>query len=167
VNATQENWRPVPGYEGMYEVSDLGRIRNARRGNILALDVIKIGYPVAQLCKAGTRSRFPVHRLVLTAFVGPKPDGMVARHLNGDKLDNRLSNLQWGTYTENAEDALTHGVQFPACRDACKHGHPYTPENTRMRTQGKCTFRICRTCEREYSRAAEERKRMRRSVWRR
>lgn len=50
------------------------------------------------------------HRLILEAFVGLRPAGMVCRHLNGDPADNRIENLQWGTYHENAEDARKHGT---------------------------------------------------------
>ena len=53
---------------------------------------------------------FLVHRLVLAAFHGPCPEGMQARHLNGDKLDNRAENLAWGTPSENAADKIRHGT---------------------------------------------------------
>jgi len=58
------------------------------------------------------RKQFMAHTLVLTAFVGPRPDGMITRHFpNADRTDNRLCNLQWGTRLENKADELVHGTR--------------------------------------------------------
>ena len=58
----------------------------------------------------GVQVTRPVHRLVLEAFVGPRPRNMQCRHLNGDPMDNRLANLKWGTIQENTEDKRRHGT---------------------------------------------------------
>lgn len=55
------------------------------------------------------RRNYPVHRLILEAFVGPRPEGMECRHLNGNSFDNRIDNLKWGTPAENTEDKKAHG----------------------------------------------------------
>ena len=65
------------------------------------------GYRVVHL--TGDKLAY-IHRLVLEAFVGPQPNGMECRHLNGARDDNRLSNLAWGTYAENNADRLRHGI---------------------------------------------------------
>ena len=119
-----EQWRDIPGYESQYQVSDQGRVRTLKRtlrsASVEALEnsVMKFGYEnhggrrQVTLCKHGKIKRFLVHRLVLLAFTGPAPeDKPVARHLNGDYLDNRPENLAWGTMQENANDAARHGTR--------------------------------------------------------
>lgn len=69
------------------------------------------GYPVIFFKYAGISLARPVHRLVLETFVGPRPVGMVACHANGDKQDNRLSNLRWDTQQNNVADTLVHGTR--------------------------------------------------------
>lgn len=119
MDATQpERWRPVAGYEGLYEVSDQGRVRGVERelisangqvrrwrGRILAHDFDRHGYPRIGLHVGGMTKRFLVHHLVLHAFVGSKPDGMEVRHLNDVRSDNRLANLVYGTRSQNMFDA--------------------------------------------------------------
>lgn len=100
-----ERWLPVKGFED-YEVSDLGRVRTLnykRTGKVKVLSpqATKGGYLQVLLYKDGKKKRFYVHRLVVIAFIGDIPKGMVVNHLNEDKLDNRLSNLEVVTQKEN------------------------------------------------------------------
>jgi len=103
-----ERWLPVVGFEGCYEVSDLGGVRSLTRdveflpgrvgvipGRVMKLYVAPLGYHTVQFCSNGKHTAHWVHRLVLAAFVGPLPDGLVVRHLNGDPIDNRLGNLTY------------------------------------------------------------------------
>lgn len=122
-----ETWRPIPGYDGLYEVSDNGKVRSWR---VQGSKVRKAerprflrqrprsgsGYPVVDLWYHGNGRQEYVHRLVLEAFRGPPPEGAVTRHLNGDRADNRLSNLKWGTERENEQDKIRHGTQARGSR---------------------------------------------------
>lgn len=121
----QEVWRPVVGYEGLYEVSDQGRVRSLDRwerngrgmplrlfkGKVLKSTPGSSGYLRVCLSKSGGLRHFTVHTLVLNAFVGPRPEGLQCRHLNGIQTDARLCNLAWGTIKENTNDRISHGKQ--------------------------------------------------------
>lgn len=88
---------------------------------------------------------------MLTAFVGPCPPGMMARHRNGNPADNRVENLRWGTQSENMLDAVEHGTHNNARKTHCKRGHPFNEANTMMLSSGS---RSCRTCHNARSRKA-------------
>jgi hypothetical protein len=105
----QEVWQPIQGYEGLYEVSDQGRVRSLRSGKLMKLSVANTGYMQLNLSGAPTRRIRHVHRLVLEAFVGPCPPGMEGCHANGIRSDNRLNNLRWDTRKGNMADAIAHG----------------------------------------------------------
>lgn len=126
-----ESWKPVVGYEGLYEVSDMGRVRSLdkpkipgmpgrgrRIGRVLILSPNSVGYLQATLSKNSKASRISVHKLVLEAFVCLRPKGKETRHLNGNQKDNLLSNLRWGTIEENRQDSRRHGT----LRVGCKNG---------------------------------------------
>ena len=102
-----ENWRDVPGYEGRYLVSDQGRVRSLLTGRVLQQMLNSRGYLQVSLHSKGQRI-FNTHRLVLHAFVGPKPRFGVSRHLDGIRTNNALSNLAWGTQKENIADKFRH-----------------------------------------------------------
>jgi hypothetical protein len=103
-----ELWQPVVGYEGLYEVSDQGRVR--RDGSIRKPCRAGNGYWMVTLSKDGSTKTFSVHGLVLTVFVGPRPKGKQCRHGDGNRANNALSNLSWGTRLENAADKELHGT---------------------------------------------------------
>ena len=149
---THERWLPVVGYEGLYEASDLGRIkslpRNTTRGGILKQSQGKDGRFRVHLTKHGKQPCFLVHRLVAAAFLGPRPEGMDdTRHLDGNPANNKAANLAYGTRADNMDDMVGHcrgnvSVTF------CPKGHEYTPENTYRRGNQ----RWCRECARENGR---------------
>lgn len=155
----QENWRPVPGYEGAYEVSDLGRVRSLPRiimrangipqkihGRMLKPYVAN-GYPTVRIAKGGDRGNGQtrlVHRLVAFAFLEPGPEGTEVCHIDGDKGNPRASNLYWGTRAENLADSIAHGTwnNQNVGKTHCIRGHEFTPANTYVWK----THRICRAC---------------------
>lgn len=112
---SDERWRPVPGFEGRYEVSSHGRVmtlttyRPHQTGLVLRPYKNKKGYQYVSFRTNGTRKSFAVHRLVLEAFAGPCPAGMQVAHGNGDPTDNRVENLRWATSVENHADRRRHG----------------------------------------------------------
>jgi len=101
-----ENWKPVLGYEGLYEVSDQGRVRN-NKGHILK-DRYKT--PMRYRCVVLHKKEKKVASLVLETFVSPRPHKMVVRHMNGNAQDDRLCNLTWGTQSDNILDKIRHGT---------------------------------------------------------
>lgn len=157
MNDEAERWLPVPGYEGVYEVSSLGRVRSLPRevddgrtrrrrlkGKILTLSTQTSGYLQVRLQAAGQHSAPLVHRLVLEAFVGPAPSGAEACHQNGNPHDNRVENLRWDTRRENVADAIRHGTHRGS-RTHCPRGHAYEGANVLVRADGS---RACRACAR-------------------
>lgn len=108
-----EEWRPIEGVGGYYryEISDAGRVRvSARmdsRGRSHESRLIRTfknkhnGYHYCNFRSDGKTRQFRVHRLVMEAFVGVRPDGLVTDHINHDKSDNRLENLRYVTQREN------------------------------------------------------------------
>lgn len=122
----EEIWKPIPGYEGAYEVSDQGRVKSLERcspritpqGTAGLRHVSErfmtgacddIGRWHVVLRKDRKSHAIRIHRLVLLAFVGPRPDGQIGMHLNGNPGDNRLENLAYGTNSRNQIDVLAHG----------------------------------------------------------
>lgn len=99
-----EEWRPIVGYEGLYEVSNLGRVRSFKWGReeIRKLHITKKGYLEVGLCKEGKQKMFKVHRLVAQAFI-PNPEGLpVINHRDENPKNNKVDNLEWCTYKYNS-----------------------------------------------------------------
>jgi hypothetical protein len=168
-DANAERWLPVVGYEGFYEVSDLGRVRSLPRvkrngcrmaGRILTLGRHKHGYPVANLWMDNRYQTRTVHTLMAEAFLGPAPDGTEVRHLDGDSAHCVLSNLTYGTHGDNMQDSLSHGTNDRAGRTHCPQDHAYDAENTAIGRRGDgSVFRVCRKCSRAAKLRYRERKR--------
>ncbi len=126
VNTVEETWRNIISYVSYYQVSNHGRVKSLDRlipnsvgkgcrlmpGRILKATGNKNGngYPQVMLSKGGKPKPFDIHRLVLEAFVGPCPDGMECRHLDGDRSNCHLDNLCWGTPSRNQRDREIHGT---------------------------------------------------------
>lgn len=106
-----ETWLAVVGYEGLYEVSSDGRIRNARTGRLKVYTYDKQKRrPFVGLWRNNKILIIYPHKAVLEAFVGPRPKGMEACHNNGDPCDNKATNLRWDTTRNNQLDRIKHGT---------------------------------------------------------
>lgn len=111
-----EVWKDIPGFDGLYQASPDGRIRSwkklggrkkskrATSPRMLTLSVNTRGYLTV------TERRYYVHRLILETFVGKRRPDQECRHLDGDKRNNNLNNLTWGTRRENIDDNHRLGV---------------------------------------------------------
>lgn len=138
IDMTNEVWRPVVGFDGRFEVSNFGRVKSLARVSIhtnqfgvrcdqavaekILTQTSNGKYPTVCLSVQGKCRAHAVHRLVLEAFVGPCPAGMLCRHFpDRDPYNNRLDNLQWGTPQENAADMRVHGTAFGRVKHTAEH----------------------------------------------
>lgn len=116
MNIHKEQWKNIAGWESYYQISDLGRLKSLKRSFVVKDRILKSctdlhGYLFAGLFKNGKRLACPkIHRLVLETFVGPRPIGMECRHIDGNKLNNNLLNLEWTTHRINELDKYKHGT---------------------------------------------------------
>lgn len=126
--AVAEEWRPVVGHEGDYEVSNLGNVRRLTYRGKDGTSFFYVApkpmapnhsgpYPYVGLSKDDKKVRRDIHRLVLEAFVGPCPEGMEAGHLNGNSRDARLANLAWVSKEENEAHKIAHGTKVAGERN--------------------------------------------------
>lgn len=152
-----EEWRPVVGWEGFYEVSSIARIRSLPRvltksngrlltipGRMLSPFPLPSGYLFVNLKRGNTGKLSRVHRLVAEAFI-PNPHELPqVLHWDDDRSNNRVENLRWGTDRENKADRLRNGRNPNFNKTHCKHGHEFTETNTYNRPDGR--GRECREC---------------------
>jgi len=113
-----ETWKEVPGYDGFYDVSDLGQVRSWKvpghegyrsKAPKPMTSAWRWGYLSVHIRHRGVSTSRPVHVLVLESFVGPRPEGHLGCHGDGDRSNCRLDNLYWGTHAQNMDDRERHG----------------------------------------------------------
>lgn len=164
----EEEWRPVVGWEGLYEVSNLGGVRSLDRivnhgrgltrvykGRNRKVYVGKTGYLAVGLSNDGKSITSNVHRMIAEAFI-PNPERHpYVRHLNDEKTDNRIENLAWGTPSDNSQDALRNGVHRNQNTEktSCKRGHELIGENLHVTSKGS---RVCKECQKMHQVANRE-----------
>jgi hypothetical protein len=168
-NICPEQWLPIEGFDG-YEVSNFGRVRSVdrlvkyangrdcrRRGQVLKPAVVGSGYLQVSL---GSNACRRIHILVAEAFIGPRPNGMVVCHNDGERMNNSVANLRYDTPSANIVDQVKHGTHALGSRTHCKWGHELTPENVYPREWRRKdgTIGIVRQCLAcHYRRVAERR----------
>lgn len=154
---SEEVWRAIAGYEGLYEVSTAGRIRSldrivvtggrrSRRKGVVLRGTTSGGYLQIRLCCDGVRTRRSIHHVVAEAFIGPRPPGMWVLHNDDNRLNNAASNLRYGTPRENSQDAILNGKNHFVALEECAKGHPFDELNTRYVRKGTGTRRECKAC---------------------
>jgi hypothetical protein len=171
-----ERWLPIPGLEGRYEVSDLGRVRSldqhfssqagnsfVRRGRVLKANPAgNTGYLGVSLPEPAARSGWrlrSVHSLVALAFLGPRPEGKEVRHLDGVKTNCALSNLAYGTGIDNEADKRRYGtVHEKSQRTVCPLDHRLESPNLVLGAL-KRGHRNCMACARGRSNVSHAAKR--------
>jgi len=115
-----EIWKDIPGYEGKYQVSNLGNVKSmnymhTKKEHILIKSVQPTGYHTVTFCKNGKAKQYLVHRIVYQTFAGEIPEGMQVNHIDENKLNNNIDNLNlmtpkencnWGTHIERCSKGM-------------------------------------------------------------
>lgn len=109
----QEEWRDVVGFEGVYQVSNLGRVKRIKKGKntevgkILKPRLTRTGYELIRICKNGVPLATTMHRIVAQAFI-PNPENKPeVDHIDGNRQNNHADNLRWNTVKENRNNPIT------------------------------------------------------------
>lgn len=149
-----ERWKDIPGYEGRYFISDHGRVKSVRyvksrkeyTTRYLKLRPGKKGHlRVSLLVDGVAHEHRVVHQLVLEAFVGPRPLGAHGLHWDDNPENNHVSNLRWGTGSENMYDRVRNGKHQMSSKEVCKRGHPLKGNNLYASPEPNAS-RQCRSC---------------------
>lgn len=115
----KEIWKDIKGYEGLYKISNLGKIKSLSRPrnkyqfieeHILKTRLTHRGYELVSLSKDGKLKSFYVHRLVAQTFIENPEKKSCVNHINGIKIDNQVNNLEWCSYSENMNHAYGTGL---------------------------------------------------------
>lgn len=118
----EEIWKPIKGYEGLYEISSLGRVKSLeryvvfkgvkhlRKERVLKSGKNQYGYLYVVICNNNINKHKLIHRLVAETFIPNEHNKRTINHINGIKTDNRIENLEWCTHKENIQKAWENGL---------------------------------------------------------
>ena len=110
-----ETWKDIKGFEGHYQVSSIGNVKNIRTNSPLKKCKENSGYYVVYLSKVGKSKRFFIHRLIAESFVENKENKPFVNHIDGNKENNDISNLEWVTTAENNSHSVRTGLNDCRC----------------------------------------------------
>lgn len=152
-----EEWRPVAGFEGYYETSNLGELKRLRvrltrsdgreawsKSGLIKGSPNGTGHVVVRLYSPERSINTQMHRIVCETFHGPAPEGKpFVLHWDDDPSNNRADNLRWGDLSDNQQDSVRNGTHVNTKKTHCKDNHPLSGENLRVTSSGR---RECVTC---------------------
>ncbi|EEW17383.1 NUMOD4 domain-containing protein [Corynebacterium jeikeium] len=166
-----EKWADVPGYEGFYRISTCGRIKSLRRElptrngqrhiapeTNLKQHLNVNGYPSVTLYRDRRGIRKQIHQLVLTTFVGECPAGMETLHADSVRTNPHLTNLSWGTSSDNNYDIVKAGNHWAVSKSHCLNGHELVNPNL-VKSTAKRGHRDCLACARARTKISHARNR--------
>ena len=160
-----ERWADIDGFTGKYWISTHGRVF-ARTRSFIGLKKTYVNNTYLRVTLTAPNSKIvthDIHVLIAKAFLGPPLPGQIALHNDGNPTNSVLSNIRWGTYSDNAKDRVKHGNNENANKTECKYGHPFTPENTTYdRGPNGERWRVCVACRRRRNAAGWQRRKARR-----
>ena len=132
-----EEWKDVKEYEGLYQVSNLGNFRKINKCNAtkLGYSIRKNGYKTVSLANDGTYITEYLHRLVAQAFIPNSENKPTVDHINRDRLDNRVENLRWATYSEQRSNQTSGETRIYATEIA-------TGNKTLFESQNDCARKL-------------------------
>lgn len=171
-----EQWKDIDGFEGMYQVSDLGRVRSLERtvkmvrngrqydmhhkGKLLSASVTKDGYATVQIFKDSKPHTYKVHRLVAKTFLSNKGNLPEVNHKDGDKENNRADNLEWCTRSNNMRHAYRNGLidkgnmSFNRKRVKRSDGMVFDSMTEAAKASGACLSNVSKCCKGELKHTA-------------
>lgn len=164
----EEVWKDIPGWDGCYQASDHGRVKSLSRfvqdkgilrrvpERILAFGSNGRGHLTVNLWKENRPSKYYVHELVALIFIGPRPEGLHVLHYDDDKLNNHVSNLRYGTQSDNQNDRVRNGNHHNANKVMCPFGHTLCEPNLVAASLRK-GIRACLACNRARARLRKPR----------
>lgn len=123
-----EIWIPIIDFEDYYEVSNLGNVRNRLTGKILVGDINSTGYRRVILYYNGQKKRYFVHKLVAIHFCDGYSEELIVNHIDGNKLNNESTNLEWVTRSENDIHAFNNNLRDIVNRKRVAKIHKVTNE---------------------------------------
>lgn len=154
-----ETWKDISGYEGLYQISNVGRVRSLITGKILKELNSTAGYLQVVLYKNRISKRMLIHRLVAESFIHTPEKKRTVNHKNGDKHDNSVNNLEWATHKENMRHAYATGLKINVGQKNNKRSIPVAQYDKNMRLiriypslneAGRSGYRaeeICKCCK--------------------
>lgn len=155
-----EEWRDIPGWEGLYKASTFGNIasydrlvrqkngvnRKSKGRNLSMRSVDSGGYNVVNLYdKEGNRTNVRVHVLVALTYLGERPIGCFICHNDGNSLNNSPDNLRYGTPSDNMYDKVDHGNHWQTHKARCPRGHLLVEPNL-VEHKLRQGWRSCKSC---------------------